>query len=425
MLLVPLALLSRIMHVGKQTIHRLRISTWLIFLFIWLSWIILLTISSSNNVNWIGIYGVTRLVALSLIFFSIRWTEKDIINSQWIFVISAIPVGLLSIGQLLGLKWAMYITRLAYLPYSSVVFEEQEWFSVTREDIFRGLGVFGNVSPAGTFFGLVIGINLFLITINRDISFKRSILYSTLFFAFFGGFSTLSGTFIGIALIVPFLTFLTVPNINRRSLIKPISFYIIFFLFLGSFLVFQNENVMSHVQYQIKGLLTGERFQSRYGIEGVTHDAWQYVLKNPVQGAGIIETDIFSGDSLYTFLLFTGGFLGFLLFMIPLIGILKIGLYNNIIARIATLWTLCILITGVSSNGMFIVRLGDWWWAMQGMFLSFYGSSAEFKGNIKAAIEHKDSFKIGDHPIRKPCKMEVVQREIILRGGTEWRSSIS
>jgi hypothetical protein len=381
LVLVPLGLFARVLA-GERAKRPPRIALPLVLFAVWLIWIGFATIISPEAINWIGSYGFARLVGVSLLFFSIPWNEEDIIRAQWIFVVSAVPIALLTIGQLAGFGWAMTLTNSGYSPSTSAVISLQQSNMSIGGSIFRGVGVFGNVSPAAAYFVLVIGIGLLLAAVRQWSARQNVLLFVSIMFAFLGGFATLSATFFGGVTAIWIVALIVAGRRVRTVVGKRVVFWFGLFLLAGVILVAQDEEIQGQVRYQIGDLLTGERFASRYGVAGIADEAWRYVINNPILGAGLTKTSIFAGDSLYLSLLFPGGFVGGFLFLIPVVMLLWLGWRGNVGSRIVMAWTLGVLVIGVSCDGMLIARLGDWWWAMQGMLLA---ASIERRALLSAA----------------------------------------
>jgi hypothetical protein len=369
LVLVPLGLIARMLF-RTHTWRRPGLSLWLAMFVVWWIWLAFVTIVSPEATNWTGLYGVARLIGVSILFCSIEWTEDDIVRAQWIYLLSAIPVGLLTMGQLLGFGWAMTITNVGYSPASAAVIANQQLAQDTFGGLFRGVAVFGNVSPAGAYFVLVIAVGLLLAVIRPWARPQKILLIACISIAFIGGFATLSGTFFGGLAVVWGVALIAAPANARGRVLRRVVVWGGLGLLLATILVGRDEMIRAQVQYQFDRLVSSGRLQGRYGSEGITYEAWQYVLANPIQGAGLTYSSIFSGDSLYLSVLFPTGFVGAVLFALPIVALMWLGWRGGVGSRFVLVWTLGILLIGISCNGMFIARLGDWWWAMQGMLIS-------------------------------------------------------
>jgi hypothetical protein len=84
----------------------------------WSVWGLLVSLSTGDEINWIGSYALVRLVALSIIFASIGWTERDFFRVQILFCVTAIPMAILSIGQVLSVPLVRQLTELNRLAQS-------------------------------------------------------------------------------------------------------------------------------------------------------------------------------------------------------------------------------------------------------------------------------------------------------------------
>ena len=365
MVLVPLML-------GISFLQRgLRWPGALLALVAWAVWVLLVSLSTGDEVNWIGCYALVRLVALSIIFASIEWTERDLVRVQLLFCVAAIPMAILSIGQVLSVPLARQLTELAYTTPSANVFLRQ--VALESEGYgFRAIGTFGNVSPAGAFFVTVLGIALILLSEYRNARAGRNhrVAACCLVAGFAGGLATMSGTFVaGMFPILGGAVFLSSPE--KRGYSLGIVAVACVCIAAGAWAAInRSETLQEQLGYQWDRFIDGTIADSRYrGNDAVLAQAMEEIGENPFCGRGTTVTDTFIGDSVYITVVHSSGILGSLMFL-SAIGMLVIrSLHSGLAGRLALMWTLSILISGVGSTGMFNQRFGDWWWATQGMLL--------------------------------------------------------
>jgi hypothetical protein len=346
----------------------------LIAFFCWIVWVTLVSVCSHGDTNLVGLFGYGRFVAVALIFGSIRWHKGDLIRTQYVFALSAIPIGLLSAGQVVNAPGVRAITQAAYTYSSQAVFDMQ-MEAQYQGYVFRGIGVFGNVSPAATYFLVAMIVAIILLCDEPQIKtpIRRWSLLTSLAAAIVGGASTLSATFlVGFTPAIAAAVFLAPPGRRLRS-VAIAGLLCLLGTGMVWYLSTTSDNFAAQLDYQWYRIAQGDILEGRYSHQnGVTAEAIEAVRKRPVCGIGVKITDMFYGDSMYVCLLFIGGVVGLLLFFVGFGGLTLVALRSGTDGRLALAWIVLMLLAGIGANGMFILRLGDWWWATQGMLAACY-----------------------------------------------------
>ena len=337
----------------------------------WLVWIIFASVLKGGvcifgSVSWwMNVYGLTRLLMVFWLFSMFSWTALEVRQLFKLLALTVVPIGILSLSQVLGINVARAYTVAAYVPATSPVFQQQ----LEKEAdgyVFRALGVFGNVSPNAFYFAIAAGCCLLALLREREV--KQTILWLTCgLFCLLGGIATMSGTFIaGFPIIIVLCLWLSRKcGIRKRLLVLLGVLMLVVTVTLG--IVYSIPQLKIQCDYQVDGLLSGERFKSRYDDEvGVTHEAVLVLSQNPLTGGFGREMDIFIGDSLFTHISYYGGYTGTVIFAAFLVT-LFINIQRGGGCAYGTLWFLGAFVFGVSTTSIFTLRLSDWWWAIMGI----------------------------------------------------------
>jgi hypothetical protein len=340
----------------------------------WLGWVVISSLLNggvgivASWAWWLDIYGLARLVMVFWLFSMFRWGTSEGRLVKKLFAVTAIPLAILSAAQVVNLGGARELTAAAFVPATSPVFQNQV-DDEAKGYVFRGLGVFGNVSPNGFYFAMVSGCCLLALLNKRgkERSRERWLWLACGCFAVLGGMSTMSGTFIaGLPIVVALCFWLSRKRVTFRQLCWSVG-AVLAAVALTISLVNYIPRLKAQYAYQIAGLTTGERFKSRYDDEiGVTREAASMVSNNPLLGGFGLEKNVFVGDSIFTLLGFYGGYVGagvFAMFVLALYVRMRRG-EEFIDAR---LWLVGAFVFGMSTTGLFTLRMSDWWWAIMGI----------------------------------------------------------
>jgi hypothetical protein len=369
----------------------------------WLSLVVAVSLLTEGDVHPIGLYGLSRFAAVCLIFSSIPYREHEVLAAQKLFVLSAIPMALLSLGQLFAVPFARWLTEFAYYTPEQAVFDLQIE-SENQGCIFRAQAVFGNNSTTGTYFVTVIGVAVVLLAEcwrkqgDRD----RTALTAGLIAALAGGAATLTATFIAglFPVLVGAVAFS--PASRRKAAMAIVAVLAVVTIAVAWVTIRRSETLGAQIEYQWDRILAGQATEGRYSYrEGVLAEAYEEIRENLFFGRGAKVTTTFAGDSLYVMVLYTSGIVGSLLLVTALATMARRAWLAGLPGRLALVWTLAVLMCGVGACGMFILRFGDWWWATQGMLLGLVGSTRQVNPMLGPCTVRRDRGEFAGHQHRR------------------------
>jgi hypothetical protein len=368
LVLTPLMLGCQFLGISRT---RPRVSlipiVWLFVL--WLVWIGLATLMSDREIHLVSANGYIRLVMVMIVFTWIPWQEKDVESFQFMFVMTSIPIGILSVAQVLNIPFMRTLSDDYYSPPSAVVMALQADAEAAGH-LYRAVGVFGNVSPAATYFllSVCISISLFSSPLSRR---RRSWLLPALAASISGGLATLSATFVGgILLTIPIAVFNSDPT--RRRTIITASVGCVFVLSIIVMMARSHIDLVgANLDYQMQRLIGGELLADRYSSDdGALADAIEEIKERLFLGTGWTLTEAFSGDSVYFSILFCSGIIGSVPFACGLIRLSLASRGQARCGRYALSWTAIMLLGGIGCTSLLLGRLADGWWAIQGMLIA-------------------------------------------------------
>lgn len=379
LVLTPLLLMLQLLGIPKSSC-RLQLSLVTLLFAIWVCWIGMAGLLGDDRINYVGMYGYLRPVLLLMLFANIPWTEHDIERMQFCCVITVIPVAMLCLGQFLGIGVARALSENAYSPTTAAVIEIQadsELLGYT----YRAVGVFGNVSPTATYFLITMTLAVFLhgAFITKSV-LGRSLLLSGLLASLAGGLSTLSGTFVagfGPAILV-------ILGFSPRRRRKKILMHTLVCLAIAALGVWWARSISQTVDvqlaYQWTRLTSGDGLANRYSSRnGVLAEAYERFWERPLRGHGVPQHSAFVGDSFFVNLLYSGGAIGTILFLIPVVMLGMASLRTGFCGHMGLAWTVIMMVCGIGCSGILAGRLGDWWWASQGAVLSLAASRMQLR----------------------------------------------
>jgi len=300
-----------------------------------------------------------------------------------VFVWLSLPIALLSIGQGLGLGIAEEITRLGYVsPWRTPVFKLLEEQGI----IIRSTGVFESPVYNATYFLLVlVAIGFALVEGSQRGFANRWALYFLLALAVVGGVTTLSSTFLlGAIFVVAALAFFLWRRYLKRFFQFAVGSMFVIGLFIALLLPhFMRQSVFAGTfAYKMGQILSGEVFATRYDpASGILSETYLAIQERPILGWGFVQAnkEVFVGDSVYVSTLYRGGLVGLSIFLWWMFSVLRhmwrirsgAGTLSEI-GWVGFLWTLMLLVAGVSGPSFFILRLEEWYWALVGLSLNPY-----------------------------------------------------
>lgn len=341
----------------------------------WLAWIVFASLVNGGGHLvtsfswWMEVYGLARLAMVFWLFAMFAWSSAEIVYLVKLLAMTAVPVCILCIGQVLNWAWARTLTLAAFVPATSPVYQQQ----LEKEEggyVFRSLGVFGNVSPNAYYFAMVAGCCAIALLGGQPGAAAPSRKYwlTCGCFSLLGGISTMSGTFVaGLPLVVLMCLWLSRKYFTYRRLFLLAG--VIALAFVTTILVVHsNPRLKIQYDYQVEGLISGDRFKSRYDDEvGVTGQAARMIVENPLLGGFGRDESVFIGDSILTLLGFYGGYVGAFIFA-AFLALLYQRVGRQGLPTYGSLWLFGALIFGASTTSFFTLRMADWWWALMGIF---------------------------------------------------------
>jgi hypothetical protein len=338
---------------------------------LFVGWLLLIganTLASDRPIDFIGAYGYVRLMIVMIVFSWIPWRAEDVGRFQLTYVLTSIPIGLLSIGQLAGVPLARTLSEICYSPPTATVIERQ---AIAEQSgyLFRAVGVFGNVSPAATYFLLTIclTISLFCSPFARH---HKVWLVLALTSSLGGGLATMSGTFIGGIAVVLLIALVNAEPRRRRKIIFIVAGTAAMLAVAIMFTRARFDFIETQLNYQWERITGGHLLTNRYSTsEGILADAIEELQDHLLLGMGWTTSESFTGDSVYFSIIYSGGILGSLLFALGLYRLTLAALRRPAYGRWALSWTVVLLLGGIGCTTLVLGRLADGWWAMQGMLV--------------------------------------------------------
>ena len=326
-----------------------------------------------NSILWSNVYAFLRPALYLLLFYNLPFSRDESLRITRYFAYSAIPLGILAVGQSLGNPLATWLTIEAYTsPFRTSVANLLE----ETGRILRATSVFETPAYAATYFLLSLGTALLWI-VSPPIRLRYTqqiVLLFSAFAAAIGGLLTLSATFVaGISLLALWMLLL----VNRRAKSKTllVSMVVLGILIaLGGSLLKKDSQISGSLAYQVNRVVSLNLLGTRYDAEkGILADTMTAVLERPLLGWGWTRRgDVFLGDSIYVVLLYYGGVLALGLLGAVLLATVPVSLRTGFLGRILLLWLVVMLGGGFGSPTFFIPRLGGWWWALVGMVYGVY-----------------------------------------------------
>jgi hypothetical protein len=344
---------------------------------LWLGWLWLITAISMAQMPNVpfdmrAIYGLVRpglvMLAFSLVDFDKTWLSRR----AALFCYAAIPLGILGVGQTLNIPLFRWITEAAYIsPGRDVFFRSLD--AEGEGYVLRAISVFENVSYAATYFLLALYTGFALLTSSekRFDRRERLLLVASMLAACFGGIFTMSGTFLGGALL---LWVWTLISTSWRTRAKLVVFSLLALVVVTATFSYLPEGIREQV-----GLVTdyqADRLSSAAFLHGRLYrekdyallDSWETAVQRPLVGWGFFSPEgVVINDSIYLLLFYTGGAIGCVIFTAVLTTAVKARSRKDIMTRLLLIWLGVLVLAGFGSTSFFIVRLLDWWWAFVGV----------------------------------------------------------
>lgn len=329
----------------------------------------------------VSFYGVLRPLLVMFLFMNIIVDEKFMQHIVRTFIWLSVPIILLSIGQGIGVSIAQEITRLGYAsPWRAPVFKLLEEQGI----IIRSTGVFESPVYNAVYFLLVLVTIGFVIVRSSQRNFSNKlILYLLMALVIVAGVTTLSSTFfLGIIFVAIVLVSFLGRLYSKRLFQFALGSMFVGGLFIALLLpyFFRQSVFAGTFAYKMGQILSGGVLATRYDpTSGILSETYVAIQERPILGWGVVRAneDVFIGDSIYVSILYQGGFIGLSIFCGVIFSVLRhmwrvrneTGLLGEI-GWVGFLWTLVLLVAGLSSPSFFILRLEEWYWALVGLSLN-------------------------------------------------------
>src|SRR5664280_981958 len=203
--------------------------------------------------------------------------------------------------------------------------------------------------------------------------------------AFAGGVFTMSATFwAGLALVAVIVGLYFRRATFLRSALWAVVIVTLVVL-VGYATLSDGGDVTSTTKYMIlTKVLGGHGLAVRYGgldTSEAIFSAIDSAMQRPIVGWGVVRPiGVMVNDSLYVYLLHTGGIIGILLFAV--FAFQYVALSQRCVSEvkaITRMWLAVILICGLGSITIFIPRLSDCWWGFTGVMA---GLAARKRGGL-------------------------------------------
>lgn len=362
-LLVPV--LGTIFIISNRRLHL----SWLVaaFLVFWL-WLLLSTLlglmqGTEGSIAWITIYGIFRFVLVIALFASVGFSQAETIRLLQGFVLSAIPLGILGIAQLLDIGFAVWLTLEGYTSPGRGSIAALLALDGT---LGRTVSVFESATFAANYYLLAFGSGIWLLLhqqFHGGLRMKIALVLATAL-AFLGGIMTLSASFIaGLGVLLAWLALTLRWKIKLR-----LALALIGLLALSPFVFWlvESSSAAGGLTYQWTRLTDGDVFRTRFdGETGLLAGTVRAIMERPINGWGfLIQEGVFVGDSTYAVWLYYGGLIGLFLFLGIMLGIAAVGLRSGSVGQITILWLVLLMALSAGSPSFLIPRLADWWWAL-------------------------------------------------------------
>ena len=293
------------------------------------------------------------------------------------FLLFSIPLNLLSIFQFIGVD---IVTKITLNLYTSPAITSPYTLIKTFGRFARVVSVF-EFTPYTAIYTLMILLVVLTFSTNRENLLKQKYIYIIGALAFLVGILTLSATFflgfgtlLGITLWLNFRSPRRLFCVMKAAVVIGIS---------GVLLLAVSPEIRNlaqgGIEYQFQRILTVKVFKTRYDPEmGSLANAYKLISKNLILGNGaLFKENVFWGDTFYISTLYTGGIVGFGIYLSFILWVLKLskkrkelsgilGLLNTLVFQL----TLLFLITGLGAPAFTMRRASEWYWAFLGMSLN-------------------------------------------------------
>jgi hypothetical protein len=291
-----------------------------------------------------------------------------------LFVLASIPLGLLAVAQVLNYGPARTATGELYGSFSRTAIAVQT-ARVAGGYVWRAVSVFENVGYAATYFVMAVGAGVMMIMFGRKNSplSSRLLTLCATIAAFVGGVFTMSATFwAGLALVAVIAGL----HFRRGNWFRSALWAVVILTLVvsvGYALLEEGGNLTTTTQYMIlTKVLGGQGLAVRYGgldSSEAIFSAIDSAMQRPIVGWGVSRpVGVVVNDSLYVYLLHSGGIIGILLF--AAFAYQYVALSQRCVPEvkaITRMWFAVILICGLGGITIFIPRLCDCWWGFSGV----------------------------------------------------------
>lgn len=321
-------------------------------------------------------YGLLRPLLVMVIFY---WAARRIsVGSAllWTIALSSIPIGLLSLGQVIGHSIADMITL--------------QWYSSPfRTPIEKSYSAIGHlVRAVGTFESPVYNANYALLALLSSVvllqSYRASLAHVTVLLVAFVMASVTgvcSGSvtfFLGLPIVVLVLFIFQDRLVSGKSTTLALGSLCVLctIALIALVQLFSDDRMRDNIDWQLQRIKRGEVLTSRYDPDlGIFASTYSALRERMILGWGLWNVPwAFVGDSVYAIIMYRGGVVAALLFATVILSIGMLAyrmarLPHSSLARALLGATIVLFFTGLGSPSFFTPRILEWYWALVGTVL--------------------------------------------------------
>lgn len=353
---------------GQQAIEK-PVALLMVLLFVQAIWVVVTTVAMivfQECSNALPVHPASLLLEIRPLL--IVWICSQLLHSEqdgirWLnlFLVTSLPVAVLSIGQVLVLDPVLQLTDQCYVGR----FRSAVGLEVAGEvGIMRAIGVFENVSYAGTYFALVLWTAVAAVMEKRlrPSRAKLAVACTAIPLSLVGGAATCSATFLGGAAVGA----VTLAIVLRRKWTLAV---ISGSLAAGIAGAVWFDLVPPDLQYNMieapwEKIVSGRGMSERYGgTDGNVARVYEKAWERPFTGWGLMQTaDVVNNDSLYVGTFYSGGLVSVLVLLSITVVIFVHTREHGVFGNVYRIWLSVLLACGIGCPSFALPRILSWVW---------------------------------------------------------------